>query len=75
MGFFTVKLGGQALRRPPQGAVPLAVTTPELIRIGIPARKIDRVLSELQKLADADPALNHKTTLLRLAKNLQGAFL
>lgn len=49
---------------------PLPVTRLDLARMGIPARKIPRVMEELQRLADARPQLEQRTALLRLARNI-----
>ena len=47
---------------------PLPAEAKDLARIGIPARKIPRVLGELQRAADADVRLERRVTLLRLAR-------
>ncbi len=75
MRYFKVELGGRALHKATPPAQPLAVTAGELARVGIPGHRAARVLEELQKIVDADPALNRRATLLRLAKNLSGLFL
>lgn len=75
MGFFKVELGGDALQTHPKRTTKLAVTREELARIGVPARKITRVMAELQKAAERNHGLNRKSTLLAMADTLQGLFL
>lgn len=58
---------------PPQPApkpARLPVSAAELARIGIPARKIPRILGELTALLQADPGLADRPTALRLARAL-----
>lgn len=58
---------------PPQPApkpARLPVSAAELARIGIPARKIPRILRELTALLQADPGLADHPTALRLARAL-----
>lgn len=47
---------------------PLPVTRLDLAKMGIPARKIPRVMRELQRAADASPHLEDRVTLLRMAR-------
>ena len=52
------------------GGCVAAVSAAELARIGIPARKIPRILGELTALLQADPGLADRPTALRLARAL-----
>ncbi|MDD4850078.1 MAG: hypothetical protein PHO10_05200 [Gemmiger sp.] len=74
MRFFEWTVGGKGLQTPPTGGPALAVTAVELAKIGLPARQLPRLLAELQRLVAADPTLNRRPTLLRLAKNLSWMF-
>lgn len=47
---------------------PLSVSPVDLARIGIPARKIPRLMQELQRAADARPELENRVALLHLAR-------
>ena len=42
----------------------------DLARLGIPARKIPRILHELQRAAEHSPRLKERTALLRMARAL-----
>lgn len=48
----------------------LPVTRKDLARMGIPARKIPRLMRELQRAADARPELEDRIALLHLARAL-----
>ena len=61
--------GMRSLNRNPSAPAELPVTAAELARIGIPARKIPRVLRELDRAARADPRLTCRAPLLRLARS------
>lgn len=54
---------------------PLPVTPQQLAAVGIPARKLPRVQEELARLADADPALRSRATLLKLARQIAAQLL
>lgn len=56
--------------RPPAPDRPLSVGEAELARVGIPARKIPRVLAELRRQAAACPALDRPGTLCALARQI-----
>ena len=62
--------GMQSLRRDTSVPDSLPVTAAELARIGIPARKIPRILRQLAKLCRSTPALSSRKVMLRLAKSL-----
>lgn len=62
--------GMQSLRRDTSVPDFLPVTAAELARIGIPARKIPRILRQLAKLCRSTPALSSRKVMLRLAKSL-----
>lgn len=63
-------LGAGCLNDQKAGSASFWVSARELARMGIPARKIPRIQRELQKAADADPLLNERSALLRLARAL-----
>lgn len=48
----------------------LPVSAMDLARLGIPARKIPRILHELQRAAEHSPRLKERTALLRMARAL-----
>lgn len=50
--------------------VPISITPRELGRIGIPARKAERVMQELSRLVQADPTLDQPAVLLGLARQI-----
>ena len=56
--------------QPAQKPARLPVCSAALARIGIPARKIPRILGELTALLQADPGLADRPTALRLARAL-----
>lgn len=62
--------GMQSLRRDTSVPDSLPVTAAELARIGIPARKIPRILRQLAELCCSTPALSSRKVMLRLAKSL-----
>ena len=62
--------GMQSLRRDTSVPDSLPVTAAELARIGIPARKIPRILRLLVELCRSTPALSSRKVMLRLAKSL-----
>ena len=62
--------GMQSLRRDTSVPDSLPVTAAELARIGIPARKIPRILRQLAELCRSTPALSSRRVMLRLAKSL-----
>lgn len=62
--------GTQSLRRDTSVPDSLPVTAAELARIGIPARKIPRILRQLAELCRSTPALSSRKVMLRLAKSL-----
>ncbi len=47
---------------------PLPVSRTDLARMGIPARKIPRLMQELQRAANARPELENRVALLHLAR-------
>ena len=53
----------------------LPVSRLDLARLGIPARKIPRILQELQRTSDSNPLLQDRITMLRLARALDKVFL
>ena len=53
----------------------LPVSPLDLARMGIPARKIPRILQELQRTAHGSPDLQDRITMLRLARALDKVFL
>ena len=55
--------------------VPVAITPRELGRIGIPARKVERVMQELSRLVQADPALDDPAVLTGLARQIAAQLL
>ena len=62
--------GMQSLRRDTSVPDFLPVTAAELARIGIPARKISRILRQLAELCRSTPSLSSRKVMLRLAKSL-----
>lgn len=64
------KIGLGVPPQPAQKPARLPVSAAELARIGIPARKIPRILGELTALLQADPGLSDRPTALRLARAL-----
>lgn len=60
--------GMSALKDPSKPVRKLPVSRLDLARMGIPARKIPRVMLELQRASDADPSLEDRVTLLHLAR-------
>lgn len=64
------KIGLGVPPQPAQKPARLPVSAAELARIGIPARKIPRILGELTALLQADPGLADRLTALRLARAL-----
>lgn len=62
--------GMQSLRRDTSVPDSLPVTAAELARIGIPARKIPRILRQLAELYRSTPALSSRKVMLHLAKSL-----
>ena len=62
--------GMQSLRRDTSVPDSLPVTAAELARIGIPARKIPRILRQLAELCRSTPALSSRKVMLHLAKSL-----
>lgn len=62
--------GMQSLRRGTSVPDSLPVTAAELARIGIPARKIPRILRQLAELCRSTPALSSRKVMLHLAKSL-----
>lgn len=64
-----------AVRRPDPPAQPLAVKASDLARLGIPPRKIPRVLEELGRLANQNPAFARRDMQLKLARGLAKQFL
>ena len=67
--------GRNALGSAPSPLGELPVSRRDLARMGIPARKIPRILQELQRTADASPHLQDRITMLRLARALDKVFL
>jgi hypothetical protein len=59
-------------RHVPQG--PLAVHPSDLRIAGVARHKIPRVMAELQRAADATPALNTRSTLMELGRSLARYF-
>lgn len=55
--------------------VPVCITPRELGRIGIPARKVERVMQELSRLVQADPVLDEPAILLGLARQIAAQLL
>lgn len=55
--------------------VPVCITPKELGRMGIPARKVERVMQELSALAQADPSLDTKPTMAALARQIAAQLL
>lgn len=55
--------------------VPVCITPKELGRIGIPARKVERVMQELSRLVQADPTLDEPAVLLGLARQVAAQLL
>ena len=64
------KIGLGVPPQPDQKPACLPVSAAELARIGIPARKIPRIVGELAALLQADPGLADRPTALRLARAL-----
>ena len=64
------KIGLGVPPQPAQKPARLPVSAAELARIGIPARKIPRILGELTALLQAVPGLAGRPTALRLARAL-----
>lgn len=55
--------------------VPVCITPKELGRMGIPPRKVERVMQELSALAQADPSLDTKPTMVALARQIAAQLL
>lgn len=55
--------------------VPVCITPRELGHIGIPARKVERVMQELSRLVQADPMLDKPEILLGLARQIAAQLL
>lgn len=55
--------------------VPVCITPKELGRIGVPARKVERVMQELSRLVQADPTLDEPAVLLGLARQIAAQLL
>ncbi len=62
--------GMNALGSAPSPRHVLPVSRLDLARMGIPARKIPRILQELQRTAHTSPHLLDRVTMLRLARAL-----
>lgn len=67
--------GMNALGSAPSPRHELPVSRLDLARMGIPARKIPRILQELQRTADSSPLLQDRITMLRLARALDKVLL
>lgn len=55
--------------------VPVCITPKKLGRIGVPARKVERVMQELSRLVQADPTLDEPAVLLGLARQIAAQLL
>ena len=55
--------------------VPVCITPKELGRIGVPARKVERVMQELSRLVQADPTLDEPAVLPGLARQIAAQLL
>ncbi len=58
-----------------QDFVPVCITPRELGRVGVPARKVERVMQELSRLVQADPTLDEPSVLLGLALQIAAQLL
>lgn len=59
-----------ALKSQKTDPISLPVSSMDLARLGVPARKIPRILQELQRAVDHSPRLKDRTALLRMARAL-----
>lgn len=68
-------LGMQSLPRDCGERIKIPVNQADLCRMGIPARKVPRVLRELSRAVQADKRLNNRPVLLRMARQFAGMLL